>query len=82
MRNLGTAVSGDEKLFYFTGNSSSVMMVPFKPTRIGLWTNQLVAELKNGLPILIYMSMMTVETIHGKMVTEPQCTTSSGNGGM
>ena len=31
MRNLGTAVSGDEKLFYFTENSCYIMMVPSNP---------------------------------------------------
>ena len=67
MRNLGTVVSGDKKLFYFfTRNSFYIMMVPFKPTRIGLCMYQLVPELENGLPILIHMGMMAVETVHGE----------------
>ena len=30
LRNLGTSVSGDEKLFHFTGNSCHIMVVPSK----------------------------------------------------
>ena len=40
--------------------------------------NQLVPKLENGLPIFINKSVIAVETVRGK---EPQCTTSSGNGG-
>ena len=60
------SVSGDEKLFHFTGNSCYIMMAPSKPTRIGLWMFQLVAELENGFPMLIHMSMMAVETVRGE----------------
>ena len=30
MRSLGSSVSGDEKLFHFTGNSCHIMLVPSK----------------------------------------------------
>ena len=48
-------MSGDEKLFHFTGNSCHIMLVPLKPSRIGLWMYELVTQLGNGLPILIHM---------------------------
>ena len=61
--NLGSPVSGDEKLFRSTGNSCYIKLVPSKPSRIGLWMYQLVAQLSNGLPILIHMRMQAVETV-------------------
>ena len=42
------------------------MLVPSKPSRIGLWMYKLVAQLGNGLPILIHMRMLAVETIRGE----------------
>ena len=42
------------------------MHVPSKPSRIGLWIYQLVAQLENGLPILIHMTMMAAETPRGE----------------
>ena len=62
LRTVGSSVSGDEKLFHFTGNSCYIMLVPSKPSRIGLWMYQLVAQLGYGLPILIHMRMMAVES--------------------
>ena len=66
LRNLGSSVSGDEKLFHFTGNSCYIKFVPSKPSRIGLWMYQLVAQLSNGIPILIHMRMQAVETARGE----------------
>ena len=47
----------------FTGSSCYIKLVPSKPSRIGLWMYQLVAQLSNGLPILIHMQMQAVETV-------------------
>ena len=66
LRNLGSTVSGDEKLFKFTGNSCYIKLVSSKPTRIGLWMYQLVAQLSNGLSILIHMSMLAHESVRGE----------------
>ena len=66
LRNLGTSVSGDEKLYHFTGNFCHIMVVPSKHSRIGMWMYQLVAQLGNGLPFLIHMRMMTHETVRGE----------------
>ena len=66
LRNLGSSVSGDKKHFHITGNSCYIKFVPSKPSRIGLWMYQLVAQLSNGLPILIHMRMQAVETALGE----------------
>ena len=42
------------------------MVVPSKPSRIGLWTYHLVAQLGNGLPFLIHMKMMAHDTVRGE----------------
>ena len=42
------------------------MLEPSKPSRIGLWMYQLVAQLGNALPILIYMRMMAVESVRSE----------------
>ena len=36
IRTLGEAVSGDEKLLHFTGNSGLIIVVKAKPARVGL----------------------------------------------
>ena len=36
VRTLGEAVSGDEKLLHFTGNSGLIIVVKAKPARVGL----------------------------------------------
>ena len=38
------------------------MKVPSKPARFGLWSYQLVCELKNGLPFLIHIRMMASQS--------------------
>ena len=71
LRNLGTSVSGDEKLFHCTGDSCHIMVVPSKPSRIGLWMYQLVAQLGYSLPFLIiHMRMMAHETVRGERAPE------------
>ena len=47
-------------------NSRYIMHVPSKPPRIELWILQLVAQLENGLPILIHMTTMAAETPRGE----------------
>ena len=48
--HLGHAIAGDEKLFYFTGESGNVIFVPSKPGKYGFWFYQLCGSLNNGLP--------------------------------
>ena len=50
---LGQNVSGDEKLFFFTGDSGNVRLVISKPDRIGLWFYELVARLSCNLPYML-----------------------------
>ena len=54
---LGDQVSGDEKLFPYTGFSKNVRKVPSKPSRVGLWMYQACVPLKCGLPCLVYTRM-------------------------
>jgi hypothetical protein len=53
----GDAVSGDEKLFHYTGASGYVHLVVSKPGRLGLWMFQLAVSLACGLPCLVYTKM-------------------------
>ena len=50
----GDCVSGDEKLFRYTGSSGFLRLVKNKPARLGLWMFQAAIRLKCGLPCLIY----------------------------
>ena len=53
----GDYVSGDEKLFRYTGASGFVRMVINKPARLGLWMFQAAVRLKCGLPCIVYSRM-------------------------
>ena len=46
---IGEVVSGDEKLFHFTGKSGMVREVPNKPVKIGIWHYQAAVFLACGL---------------------------------
>ena len=52
IKTLGQMVSGDEKLFRFTGLHGFVQQCINKPARIGIWHYQCVALLPNSLPFL------------------------------
>ena len=52
--------SGDKKLFHFSANSCYTMLVPTKPSKMGLWMYELVDELKNGLPVTIHASILAM----------------------
>ena len=41
---LGQYVAGDEKLFYFTGDSIIIRQVISKPDKIGLWFYELCCK--------------------------------------
>ena len=53
----GDYVSGDEKLFRYTGASEFVRLVINKPARLGLWMFQAAVCLKCGLPCIVYSRM-------------------------
>ena len=55
--SLGQYVSGDEKLWHFTGHSGNVRLVISKPDRLGLWFYELCGKLSNGLPYMLYTRM-------------------------
>lgn len=55
--NLGEVVAGDEKLFYFTGNSAYLKYVPSKPDRVGLWNYELCVLLDEDCPFLVHTTM-------------------------
>ena len=67
-KELGDQVSGDEKLFYYTGRSKYVRVVPSKPLRIGLWMYQACISLGCGLPCLVYTKMHDSDKDLGKVV--------------
>ena len=54
---LGESCAGDEKLFYFTGNSPDIRLVPHKPGRVGLWFYELCAPLKYGGQYLLFTKL-------------------------
>jgi hypothetical protein len=54
---LGRYVSGDEKLWFYSGASSCVRLVPSKPDQIGLWMYELCCQLQNGCVFLLYFRM-------------------------
>ncbi len=53
---LGESVTGDEKLFRYTGFSPDVRFVPNKPSRVGSWMYELCAELRNWMK---YITLFT-----------------------
>ena len=53
VRTLGEAVSGDEKLMHFTGNSEHIIAVKAKPAHVGC--------LENGLTYELHTMMMRVD---------------------
>ena len=67
-RSFGDMISGDEKLFYFTGKSGYVRKVVSKPGSIGLWMYQACVSLKCGLPCLVYSRMHTSNKQSGTVV--------------
>jgi hypothetical protein len=59
-------VSGDEKLFHFTGLSGNVRLVISKPDRIGFWIYELCGRFANGWPFLLDVFMHnSLEGIQG-----------------
>jgi hypothetical protein len=57
LSSYGDSIAGDEKLFYFTGNSGNIRLVPSKPDRIGLWFYELCCRFANGLPYMLDIQM-------------------------
>lgn len=66
LRSVGRFVSGDEKLFHFTGDSPYIMCVPSKPSRTGLWIYELACQLENGLPFLLHFQMLSASRSLGE----------------
>eukprot|EP00957_Ditylum_brightwellii_P104853 7991734-Ditylum_brightwellii.AAC.1 len=56
----GNAVSGDEKLFCYTGANGYVCMFVSKPVKVGLLMFQAIVGLGCGLSCLIYTKMHTL----------------------
>jgi hypothetical protein len=48
VRKLGQTIAGDEKLYFFSGNSGNVRLCISKPGRIGLWFYELCCKLRVG----------------------------------
>ena len=60
LASLGQSVAGDEKLWWFTGNSESIRLVPSKPGKTGLWFYELCCRLRAGgveIPFLMHLLM-------------------------
>ena len=56
-QSFGDMVSGDEKLFFYSGYSQYTRQVKNKPAGVGLWMYQASVLLKCGKPCLIYTRM-------------------------
>ena len=56
-KTFGDMISGDEKLFFYTGMSGYVRKVITKPGSIGLWMYQACVPLKCSKPCLVYTRM-------------------------
>jgi hypothetical protein len=52
---LGQYIAGDEKLFFFSGNSGYVRLCISKPDRVGLWFYELCGRLQVGEKELPYL---------------------------
>ena len=76
---LGDAVSGDEKLFRYTGASGYVRLVVSKPGRVGLWMFQAAISLGCGLPCLIYSRMHTSCMENGRNISCTEIVKDWGN---
>lgn len=66
--NVGEYVSGDEKLFHFTGNSGDIRLVPSKPDRVGLWFYEMCMPLRNGKSYLLYMKLHSTDKAYGETI--------------
>ena len=64
IKTFGDALSGDKKLFQYTGDSGFVRKLLSKPARIGLWHFQLVTKFSNGKPYLLFMRMHLILKKH------------------
>jgi hypothetical protein len=80
--HLGESCAGDEKLFYFTGKSHDIRLVPHKPGRIGLWFYELCAPLRYGGQYLLftklhknneYTSVSSIVEIWSNIIKALQC---------
>ncbi len=66
IRNVGEFVSGDEKLWPFTGYTSDVKHVPGKNPPIGLWMYVLACMLDEDTPYVIDIKMWESEVHSGE----------------
>ena len=58
-KKLGQVLSGDEKLFFFSGKSGLIRYCPNKPTKMGLWNYQRCVMLSCQKPFLIFNKLQT-----------------------
>ena len=56
-RTFGDIVTGDEKLFKYSGSSGFMRHVMNKSSGLGLWLYQVAVKLKCGAPCLIYTKL-------------------------
>ena len=57
IRHIGESVAGDEKLFYFAGESGWVRLIINKPGKLGLWFYELVGMTQGGHPFLLHTKL-------------------------
>jgi len=60
VHKLGQSIAGDEKLFFFSGNSGDIRLVVSKPGKVGLWFFELCCMLRVGdkeLPYLLHFKL-------------------------
>jgi hypothetical protein len=67
LKHLGEYVSGDEKVFSFTGRSYKVKAISSKGQK-GLWFYELCAVLRNGKSVLLWAKLMGNVTAYGESI--------------
>jgi len=66
VKEVGEYVAGDEKLFYFTGNSGNIRLVITKPGRIGLWFYELCGAIDRYKSYLLDLKLWQVRKEWGQ----------------
>jgi len=66
IKSIGEYVAGDEKLFYFTGNSGNIRLVITKPDRIGLWFYELCGAITTCKSYLLDLKLWSVRKEWGQ----------------
>jgi hypothetical protein len=67
VKEVGEYVSGDEKLFHFTGNSGNLRLVLTKPGKVGLWFYELCGAINSSMSYLLDLKLWGVDKQFGQV---------------